>query len=299
MPHNEVNILVIGSINMDLVNVTAYAPEVGETIIAKDFQMIPGGKGMNQAVAAARMGAQVAFAGRVGDDLYGEDLKLRFERESIDSRHVARDGSVSTGLAFINVTEAGENTIVLHSGANGKVSHSDIDAAADSIRNADLVIFQLEIPVETVIYGIDLCKRMNAPVLLNPAPFAVLPDEMLDGLDYVVLNEIEGRQMTGIASEEPEAIIRALKNKGVKQVILTMGSEGVWFNEDESISHLPAQTVEVVDTTAAGDTFIGSFAVFRMEGHTVREASQKGIDAASKAIAKMGAQSSIPRRDEI
>ncbi len=292
-------ILVIGSINMDLVTEVPHMPLPGETIHSSGFHMIPGGKGMNQAVAARRMDAHVTFIGRVGGDIYGQALMQQFDGEQIDRSHVTVDKGASSGLAFINVDSSGENSIVLHSGANGRVNKSDIDHHKGILQEADLVVLQLEIPKPVVEYTVKLCKRLGVPVLLNPAPAITLTAEVFTGLDYIVLNEIEGEQMTGVPASSPKKILSELHQMGVKNAILTLGADGVYFSEGGNMSKLPSRKVEVVDTTAAGDTFVGTFAVFISEGFSFSEAVQKGIDAASKTVGKLGAQSSIPKRDEI
>ena len=283
-------ILVVGSINTDLVTVTQRMPEGGETVMARSFAMLPGGKGANQAVAAARLGADVALAGRVGDDAFGQ-LALQGLRLS----GVAVDGVLVTpgaesGVATIIVDESGENRILVVSGANGLVMPADVAAA--TLAQASLVVLQLEIPLATV-YAI--IAEATGPVVLNPAPAVRLDPAKLAGLAYLVPNQNELSVLTGLPTARMDDVVaaaRRLVRQGVGTVIVTLGGDGAMVVTRERVAHVEAPAVTPVDTTGAGDAFIGCFAATLMATGDVDAAVARAVRYASLSVTRFGAQGS-------
>jgi ribokinase len=305
------DILVIGSLNTDLVVRAPHFPMPGETISGGDLQIIPGGKGANQAVAAARQGANVAMLGRVGKDSFGPFLLDSLKSDSVDISNVKVDES-ATGTAIIIVDVNGQNSIVLSAGANGKVSPADVDNA--SLLRPNLILLQLEIPIPTVLHAAQYAKQNGIRVILNPAPAQSLPDELISLIDFIVPNETElslltGLEVTDIASAEQAAKI--LLSRGAKNVIVTLGSKGALLVSSNQVTHVDAYKINVVDTTAAGDAFIGGFASKLIESeseltdiHEQAPALQiiKAVKYANAcgalAATKFGAQPSLPTKEE-
>lgn len=290
-------IVVVGSANTDLVVAVPSIPAPGETVLGGDLQLIPGGKGANQAVAAARLGAEVRFVGRVGSDDFGKQTLTNLQQEGIDTRFVLVSDDAPSGVALIAVSAQGENSIVVAPGANMRLTAADILRAADAFADADAVIAQLEIPIEAVEAAAQLAKQHGARFLLNPAPARELPDSLYAHTDYLIPNETEGRQLTGAA--DAEAIIATLQARGCRTVILTLGGQGVAYYSDGELQIAPAYPVQAVDTTAAGDAFVGGFAVALCEGSTLEQAIDFGQRAASITVSRWGAQSALPRRQEL
>lgn len=290
-------IVVVGSANTDLVVAVPSIPAPGETVLGGDLQLIPGGKGANQAVAAARLGAEVRFVGRVGSDDFGKQTLTNLQQEGIDTRFVFVSDDAPSGVALIAVSAQGENSIVVAPGANMRLTAADILRAADAFADADAVIAQLEIPIEAVEAAVQLAKQHGARFLLNPAPARELPDSLYAHTDYLIPNETEGRQLTGAA--DAEAIIATLQARGCRTVILTLGAQGVAYYSDGELQIAPAYPVQAVDTTAAGDAFVGGFAVALCEGSTLEQAIDFGQRAASITVSRWGAQSALPRRQEL
>jgi ribokinase len=293
------DILVIGSLNADLVVRAPRFPTPGETISGQDLSIIPGGKGANQAVAAARQGASVAMVGRVGDDSFGPTLIENLQDNQVDTTYVQTDES-ATGTATIIVDSSGQNSIVLSPGANGKVTPADVDSV--SFQDADMLLLQLEIPLETVVHAASVARQNGLRVILNPAPARQLPDSLLADVDILVPNESElqllsGQSVTDTASAESAAGV--LLAKGVKTVIVTLGSNGALLVTAENEIHIPTFQVEVVDTTAAGDAFIGGLATALLKGVPLEEAVRYGNASGALAATKFGAQPSLPTRDEV
>ena len=295
-------IAVVGSLNMDLVIRTPRMPLPGETIKGYDFHVIPGGKGANQAVAAARQGAHVTMIGRIGADDFGQAQQRCLRQENIDLAFLTIDPAQATGVAIITLDEAGQNSIILSPGANGTITPQHINTAQEAITRAKMLIGQLEIPLETVTCAIECASAQGVAVLLNPAPAYPLEQALLAKVTYLILNETEASLLTELAVKDidtAKAAARQLQQLGVKTVILTLGENGAIIAHAGACWHEPAVTVTVVDTTAAGDAFVGSFAVAVTEGQSVREAARFATHAAALAVTKLGAQPSLPTRPEV
>jgi ribokinase len=301
------DILVIGSLNADLVVRAPHFPKPGETISGDDLHIIPGGKGANQAVAAARQGASVAMVGRVGKDSFGPFLLDSLKSDHVDITHVLADDS-ATGTAIIIVDAVGQNSIVLSAGANGKVSTKDIDALNIE---AKILLLQLEIPLETVIHAAKWGKQKGMTVILNPAPARGLPDELIANINYILPNETELNLLTGVpvtdaASAEQAAQI--LLARGAKNVLVTLGAKGALLISNKLTTQVNAYKVDVVDTTAAGDAFIGAFASALLESDSllsvqeqafaIQKAVRYGCVCGALATTKFGAQPSLPTKEE-
>jgi len=296
------NILVIGSTNTDMVVKTSKFPAPGETILGGSFLMNPGGKGANQAVAAQRLGGNVTFIGKTGDDIFGKQAVELLKKEGINTDKILIDKANPSGIALITVDENGENSIVVASGANGTLvpkDITDIDFLSDEI---EVLLLQLEIPLETVIYAASLSAKMKKKVILNPAPARPLPDHLLNDLYMITPNETEAEQLTGISVTDAISAQQAaltLKEKGVQNIIITMGASGAYVLSSEYSGMVEAPKVKAVDTTAAGDTFNGALAVFLSEGENIQKAVSLACKAASVSVTRFGAQASVPKREEV
>lgn len=295
-------ILVIGSLNMDLVTVTNRMPSVGETIIGKRFDQIPGGKGANQAASMARLNGDVTMIGRVGEDLFGKALIESLKEDGVNIEYIKKDKELSTGMATITVDEDGNNSIIVIPGANYGVGRCDIDENINLFNESKIVLSQLEIPIDTVEYGMKIAKEKDNYTILNPAPAKELSDDLIKNIDLLTPNETELEIISGIKINNFDDVIKASKlliNKGVKELIVTLGSEGSLYINKDSEKKFNAYKVNAVDTTAAGDSFNGGIAVSIMEGKSMYEA----IDFASKVgaltVMKEGAQSSLPNRCDV
>ncbi len=295
-------IAVVGSLNMDLVIRAPHIPQTGETILGHDLYTLPGGKGANQTIAAARLGAQVCLVGRVGQDEFSSPLLQNLAEAGVDHRHVQADPDAATGVALIVVDEAGQNTIVVASGANMKVRPADVDAAEAVIAWADVLLLQLEIPLETVIRAAEVAHRHEVTVVLNPAPAQPLPVDLLGLVDVLIPNESETELLTGMpVNDKASAEVAAgwLRGSGVGAVILTLGERGALLAGSSQAQLIPAFPVTPVDTTAAGDAFVAGFAVALAEGRTIPESILWGNAAGGLATTKLGAQPSLPDRAEL
>ena len=287
------NVLIVGSINMDLVVQTDTFPRLGETLFGTDFATHAGGKGANQAVAAARLGARVAIIGRVGRDTFGQELKTRFERESIDTRWLSESDDVPTGIAAITVWRA-DNAIVLVPGANSALGPTDLDAAEAAFAETDVVLAQLEVPLATVQHAAQLAARHGKPFILNPAPAIELPDSLLARCTLLTPNEYEIATALG----RPRAPWQSLLALRPGRVVLTKGAEGAYFSEQSGVlRHQPAFPVRPVDTTGAGDTFNGALAAFWPLG--LAEAVRRACAAGALSVTKRGAQEGMPSAAEL
>jgi ribokinase len=296
-------IIVIGSLNMDLVINTPKLPVMGETVLGGGFMTAPGGKGANQAVAAARLGGEVYMVGCVGDDIFGKELAGNLLSNSVKSNHVYEIKGTPTGAAVI-VLYKGDNFIVLDSGANACLDEEKLKLCEELIDNNAIVILQLEIPIDTVTKAIELAKRKGAKVLLNPAPAVSLSDDLLSNLDILVLNETECELITGIKIESIDKAKEAVKyimEKGIPQVVITLGGNGAAYNSGKELIHMPIPNVkiEVVDTTAAGDSFIGAMTVALSNGKNIDEAIKFAGIVASITVSRKGAQTSLPSLKDV
>ena len=290
-------IVVVGSLNLDLVMQTPRLPALGETLLGGPFSTAEGGKGANQSVACARMGASVHHLGRVGDDPFGHRLLEALIREGIDISGIHACSDVPTGVAQISVS-AGDNAIVVAPGANGRLSPEDLRGDGALFDGAGAALFQLEVPLETVAEGLALARQRGVRTLLNPAPWHPLPEELLSRVDVLVLNRVELSQCAPGAEEE-EAL-RTLLDRGIPQVVLTDGARGARYRTASGeAGRIPAPAVRVVDTTGAGDTFVGALAVLLAEGAPLEEAVRWGVHAGALACTRLGAQPSIPFRGEV
>ena len=281
-------IVVVGSINMDLVTQASRFVEPGETILGNRFLTIPGGKGANQAVAAARLGAEVALVGALGHDAFGDQLHAGLASEHIDLRHVARLDDSASGTASITIA-AGENQIIVVPAANAQVRPAQVEAAHALIARAGAVLVQMEIPLETVEATLRLGRRLGVPVILNPAPAQKLPTEWLQLASYVTPNQHELATLLGA---DPAEDFRSLMQRAPCPVVLTRGDEGAWYREQGAPVHQPGFKVDVVDSTGAGDTFNAALAAFLHEG--LPAAVRKACAAAALSVTRLGAQGGMP-----
>lgn len=295
-------ILVIGSANMDLVVSTQRFPQPGETLFGNKFGMYPGGKGANQAVAAAKLGGEVYFLGKMGNDLFRERLCVGMRNDGVQLDHLLIDPNESTGMALITVDSNGQNEIVVVSGSNMNLSPADIVSKPALFAVAKIVLLQLEIPLDTVTQSARLAKEHGATVILNPAPARELPQELLRLVDYLTPNETEAELLTKQAvHDQTSAQTAAMKllAQGVKNVILTLGEKGALLVNHEKAELFPAKKVQAVDTTAAGDAFNGALAFSLANDKTVEEAIRFANTVAAYSATKMGAQSSMPTMKDV
>ncbi len=293
------NILVIGSLNVDLVVRAPRFPTAGETIQGEDLATIPGGKGANQAVASARQGANVSMLGRVGKDNFGDFLLVNLKENKVNTNLVQRDDA-STGSAIIIVNSNGQNNIVLSPGANGKVTPLDVNSA--SFLGFNLLLLQLEIPLETVLSAAKRARRHGLNIILNPAPAQTLTNELIALTDFIIPNENELSLLTNSPVNDinsAESAARILLARGAKNVIVTLGEKGALIVNKDVVKHIAPFKVKVVDTTAAGDAFIGGFANAIIENQALEEAVRHGCACGALATTKFGAQPSLPTKDEV
>jgi ribokinase len=296
------SIVVIGSSNTDMIIRLDHIPKPGETILGGEFLTAAGGKGANQAVAAARAGGEVTFVARVGQDMFGEKAMAGFVQDGIHVEYVIHDSAAASGVALIFVAKDGENSIAVAGGANDRLSPADVKKAGQDISGASVVLMQLETPLETVQAAAELAARAGVMVILNPAPARVLPDELLKLVSILTPNESEAELLTGISViDEATAASAAdkLRALGVETVILTLGSRGAFVATDSIQQIVPGFQVKAVDTTAAGDVFNGALAVALGEGEPLLEAARFANAAAAISVTRLGAQPSAPDRREI
>lgn len=298
-------IVVIGSLNMDLVVKVPRHPLPGETVGGSNLRMIPGGKGANQAVAVARLGVEVSMIGKVGRDGFGEGLLASLDSHGVHTDSVLVDPEQATGVALIAVHEVtGQNSIVLAPGANSALRPENLDRHRDLIAGADAVLLQLEIPVETVAHAVELAWRHGVRVILNPAPAPAepFPDGLLTKLYAIVPNENEAFRLTGRDAGSPEGAVAAaaaLRQEGVPVVIVTLGEKGALLADGEGTLVVPARPVQAVDTTAAGDAFIGGFATGLILGYDKEKLLTWACGVAALSVTRFGAQTSLPIRREV
>jgi ribokinase len=295
-------ILVIGSSNTDMVIKTKKLPAPGETILGGTFLMNPGGKGANQAVAAARLGGKVRFITKRGNDLFGNQAVGLFMREGIDTEHIVKDSELPSGVALITVDENGQNSIVVAPGSNGNLQKEDIPISIFESEKTEILLLQLEIPLETVEYSAIVAAEHNIKVILNPAPACQLSGKLLKHIWLITPNETEAEILTGVTITDLASVERAaniIRLAGVKNVIITMGESGAFVMSEGFSGMIPGIKVTPVDTTAAGDVFNGALAVALAEGKEIKDAVLFANKAASIAVTRMGAQASAPYRNEI
>jgi len=295
-----VKVLVIGSSNTDMAVKTESFPKPGETVLGGVFLMNPGGKGANQAVAAARSGADVRFVTKVGKDIFGKQSIDGFSKEGLDITNIVETDEFASGIALITVSESGENQIVVASGANMDLNPADLpDSIFEDIK---FVLLQLEIPLQTIKYIVQKCIELNIKVILNPAPAVMLEDNLLRGIYLITPNETETQIITGILPDSSDSLREAtsfFQSKGIKNVIITLGKKGVFLMTEKYSQLIPALEVKSVDTTAAGDVFNGAILTALSDGKDWIEACQFACKAAAISVTRMGAQSSAPYRHEL
>ncbi|MDP4282741.1 MAG: ribokinase [Bacteroidota bacterium] len=295
-------IIVVGSCNTDMVIKADRLPVPGETILGGTFFMNPGGKGANQAVAAARMGGNVTLISKTGNDVFGKQSVMLYNSENIKTDYVFSDPKQPSGVAMITVDSNGENCIVVASGANSYLSPADIQKARKEIESSDLVLMQLEIPIETVEYVAELANKKGIRVILNPAPARALSENLLKNLYIIIPNKTEAEILSGIKVTDVESARKAaaiISAKGVNIVVITLGSQGAVIKDGDDYHFIEAYKVNTVDTTAAGDTFCGSVCVGLSEDKSILESVQLAAKAAALTVTRMGAQGSIPYRAEL
>ncbi|HAG82718.1 MAG TPA: ribokinase [Cyanobacteria bacterium UBA12227] len=294
------SILVFGSINIDLVTKTPRLPIAGETLQGYDFFTAPGGKGANQAVAAARLGIATHLVGRVGNDDFGRQLLANLQVAGVHTDGVLVDTSITSGIAVITVDDAGENQIIIIPGANGQLDESDVERLKGLLPGATALLMQLEIPLSRVLSAAQAAHAANVPVILDPAPAQNLPDELYPLVDIITPNQLEASHLVGFPVNEIETAHQAatvLRQRGVATVIVKLGAQGAYCTTASETFFVPAFSVQAVDTVAAGDAFNGALAVALAEGLSLREAVLWGVAAGAISVTKAGAQPSLPDRD--
>jgi ribokinase len=302
LERDKPKIVVVGSSNMDLVVKAPRIPSVGETILGGDFLMTPGGKGANQAVAAAKLGGEVYLVAKLGNDIFAEQSLANFEKVSIRTTYVTRTDEAPSGVALITVDPAGENVIVVAPGANGTLSPEDVEKAQSAIASSGALVAQLEVPLETIKSAARLAHDSGVPFVLDPAPAQKLSAELLAMVDVLTPNETEAQILTGLKVTD-ENSARAAAGKllacGVKAVVLTMGAKGFLLCDNECTEFVSAMKVDAVDTTAAGDAFTGALAIGLARGEALRDAALFANHVAALSVMKMGAQFSMPSAEQV
>jgi ribokinase len=295
-------LVVLGSVNADHVLRVPTFPRPGETLYGHGYQVIPGGKGANQVVAAARLGADTGFIACVGDDAFGVHIRENFKSEGIDITGVRIEPDSPTGIAMIQVNNQGENSICISAEANGKLTSSIVENELERIGHADYLLTQLETPLNGIICAARFAKLHQTQVILNPAPAQTLPDELLDCVDMITPNETEAELLTGVqifCEQDAHRAAMVLHEKGVPTVVITLGAQGVWMSESGRGKLIPGFRVKVLDTTAAGDTFNGALVTSLMENALLEHAVRFAQAAAAISVTRHGAQTSIPSKQEV
>ena len=301
MPHPK-RIVVVGSSNTDMVIKTESFPKPGETLLGGEFFLFPGGKGANQAVAAARLQGNVTFVAKVGNDLFGEKAREQFAKEGIATDYIHVDSERPSGVALITVDGKGENTIVVAQGSNGTLSPEDVEHASHLFDGQSIVLMQLEIPLQTVVHAARLARSQGADVILNPAPARPLPDELLSQVSLITPNRTEAETLTGTKVTDTDSATRAaqwFRDKGIRTVIITLGKDGAFVFDDAGGRLIESTKVTAIDSTAAGDVFNGALAVALSEGQSINDAVSLANRAAALSVTRMGAQTSAPYRREL
>ena len=299
---NLPKIVVVGSSNTDMVVQTAKIPAAGQTILGEKLVMAAGGKGANQAVAAARLGMDVTLVARVGTDLFGDQSIENFEREGICTEFVIRDDGSPSGVALIMVDDKGENAIAVAPGANSQLSEADVNQARERIQLADVLLLQLEIPLTTVCWAARLAVQSGVRVILNPAPAAQLDEELLQAITVLTPNQSEAQMLSGMKIEDQKSAHKAadfLRKKGARNVVITLGAEGVLLVTEEEAERIPGQKVKAVDTTGAGDAFNGALACGLASGESLQRAVRFANLAGAFSVTRLGAQPSMPTREQL
>jgi len=295
-------IYVIGSSNTDMVIRTQKLPRPGETVMGTDFIINPGGKGANQAVAAARLGSQITFIARVGNDLFGKQALEHFQRENIDTSFVSIDSKHPSGVALIGVDAHGENSIMVAPGSNAHLDVESVGQALNTVQNGSIILLQLEIPMETVAFAIKKANSAGCKVILNPAPAKIIDPQLLRYVHVITPNESEAEILSGLPVTDIDTAARAaqkLHDLGVPNIVITLGSKGAFLSSDSIQKLIPSPVVTPVDTTAAGDCFNGALAIGLSEGLALDDAVSFACRAASISVMRMGAQASMPYRKEV
>ncbi len=295
-------LVVFGSVNADHVLQVPTFPRPGETLHGANYQVIPGGKGANQAVAAARLNADIGFIACVGDDPFGINIRESFKVDGINIAGVKLQPNCPTGIAMIQVSETGENTICISAEANAKLTAEAIEPNLEQIREAQYLLMQLETPLDGIIKAAQIAKSAETNVILNPAPARELPDELLNCVDIITPNETEAEVLTGITVTDDSSAQQAadaLHAKGIETVMITLGAKGVWLSQQGNGTIVPGFRVKATDTTAAGDTFNGAFVTGLLEEMPLESAIRFAHAAAAISVTRFGAQTSIPQREEV
>lgn len=296
------NIVVVGSSNTDMIIKVPHIPAPGETVLGGRFSTAAGGKGANQAVAAARAGGQVTLIARVGRDMFGEKAMEGFGKDGINSTFIVKDADAPSGVAEIFVSDDGENSIAVAPGANANLSPEDVCKAESAIASADVLVMQLEVPLQTVRAAAEIAHKHQVKTILNPAPAQPLPDDLLKSIDIITPNESETELLTGISIKDNSTAQEAadiLHSKGIETVIVTLGARGVYLSDQMGKGQISGFSVQAVDTTAAGDVFNGALAVALAEKQALKEAIRFASAAAALSVTKLGAQPSAPVRKDI
>ena len=295
-------VVVFGSINMDLVVKTPRFPEPGETLVGHTFFTAPGGKGGNQAVAAGKLGVAVVMVGRVGNDVFGETLLTSLRENGVDTNAVMRDDEHPSGTAVIFVDDQAENEIVIVAGANGVVGNAELERLDDVLQTGGQLLLQLEVPIDTVLAAAKMACKKGAMVIFDPAPVRLLPDELYEYIDVITPNETEASTLVGFeVNDEVSAgeAAKVLRARGVRQVVIKMGSKGAFWDDGQQTMFLPAYQVDAVDTVAAGDAFNGALAAGLAEGMPMQEALRWGMAGGAISATRSGAQPSLANREEL
>ncbi|URL02699.1 ribokinase [Avibacterium sp. 20-126] len=298
--HNK-TLTVLGSVNVDHLIQVAHFPQPGETLLGHHYQLVYGGKGANQAVAATRLGAKVNFIACIGNDDVGRQIKQAFIQQGMNTEAISSIDGESTGIAMIQVAESGENSIVISAGANAHLTAQRVQSFTHIIQQSDALLMQLETPLEGICYAAKLAKTQGKQVILNPAPAQPLSDELLSQLTMITPNETEAEILTGINVVDYQSAVKAAQifhQKGVEIVLITLGARGVFVSHQQQQEIIQGFSVQAKDTTAAGDTFNGALITALLEGKTLNEAIHFAQAAAAISVTRLGAQTSIPTRQE-
>ena len=299
MAQDNPKVVVVGSFNMDLVIKTERRPQKGETLVGEEFGMFIGGKGANQAIAASRLGAEVTMIGRLGKDLFGDSFLAEFGKENIDTGFVARDAEVGTGIASPVIDADGDNSIIIVPRANMYLDVEDVERASNRIADSDVLLLQLEVPINSSQRAAEIARANGVTVILNPAPAYELPDSFLGLIDILVPNEVETEFLSKVAVEGARLAAQVLFEKGISTVVLTLGNRGALLLTSRQSKLVPAYSVKVVDTTAAGDAFCGALATALGSGEKIEDAVAFANATGALAVTVLGAAPSMPSTEQV